>query len=598
MGEINRLFSRFMPSGFYYKTFMWPSWKVYEGAIRRAAGLGQAPEQPDPDHYDKTNAHCDVLVVGTGPSGLAAALAAGRSGARVLLVEQDSELGGSLLSSEREAEIAGQPAMDWVKAARAELESLPDVRILTRTQCFAYYDHNFLGLLERVTDHLPQAERPAHLPRQRFWKVRAGHVVMATGAIERPLVFRDNDRPGIMLASAASAYVNRYAVKPGKRAVLFTNNDSGYAAALDLKQAGLEVVAVLDARAEPSGPLTERARETGIPIKAGRVVTGTKGRFRITALTHMALDKDGKSVSGQAEEIACDLLLSSGGWTPSVHLFCQSKGTLHWDHELSCFRPHESMQKAQGVAGSANGSFGLGRCLAEGHAAGQAAAESTGHNTSTVGEVANSEDRGFLPIRELFLVPSDKPVGAGGKHFVDLQNDVTAADLLLALREGYSSIEHVKRYTTTGMGTDQGKTSNVNAIGIVAEQFNATVPEVGVTTFRPPYTAVTFGVFAGRDVDELLDPARITPMHSWHVNNGALFEHVGQWLRAWYYPREGEDLRTAVSREVKATRDSSASWMPPRWARSTSRDRTPRSSSTSSIPTPGANCRSGAVATA
>ena len=557
LSEAVGLASRLIPSGFYYKTFMWPSWKLFEKPIRHAAGLGRAPRLPDPDRYDKTFAHCDLLVVGAGPAGLAAALAAGRSGARVLLVEQDSRLGGSLLSAP-ETLIEGASALEWIAAAEAELSAMPEVRILKRTTCFAYYDHGLLGLLEKVTDHYAPRERPAHLPRQRLWKVRARQVVLATGAIERPLVFRDNDRPGIMLASAASSYVKRWAVKPGTRALVFTNNEGGYRAALDLKSQGVDLAAVIDLRLAASGPLSERARDEGIPIRTGYAVTGTEGRLRLKKAFVAPLDAAGQRVFGGGEPIDCDLLVSSGGWNPTVHLFCQSKGSLEWDEQLACFRPGSSMQRNQAVVGAANGTFGLAQALAEAHEAALAAAAAAGFPSESGSSAppSTSEEDDYLPLREIYLVPSNQPVGQGGKHFVDQQHDVTAADLLLALREGYRSIEHVKRYTTTGMATDQGKTSNVAAIGIVAEHLGKPLPEVGVTTFRPPYTPVTFGAFAGRDVDDLLDPERTTPMHAWHLAQGALFENVGQWKRAWYYPRPGEDMRQAVSREVKATRDS------------------------------------------
>jgi sarcosine oxidase subunit alpha len=557
VGGVNNLLSRFLPAGFYYKTFMWPAaaWETYEKAIRQAAGLGVAPSKPDPDRYDKTFAHCDLLVVGAGPAGLAAALAAARAGARVLVAEQDFALGGDLLS-DRSATIDGRPALEWVAEAEAELRGHERVRILTRTICFAAYDHNFFALHERVTDHLAPGERPGTLPRHRLWKLRTRQAIFATGAIERPLVFRDNDRPGIMLASAARSYLNRWGVKPGSRAVVFTGNDSGYATALDMTAAGLPVAAVVDLRERAEGPLSEQARDAGLRVLAGHAVIGTEGDKRIAKLRVARLEADGTRVTGTPEEIACDLLVSAAGWSPTVHLHCQAKGSIAWDEAHACFLPDASMQKGQAVAGSAAGAFGLASCLSGGEAAGRRAAEALGLGVAAPPRSHQAEDRDFLPMRQLYCVPSDKPLGQGGKHFVDQQNDVTAADLLLALREGYRSIEHVKRYTTTGMGTDQGKLGNVNAIGIVAEHLGLPLPEVGVTTFRAPYTPVSFGAFAGRDIEDLLDPVRTTPMHSWHERNGALFEDVGQWRRAWYYPREGEDLHKAVAREVKATRET------------------------------------------
>ena len=555
VSAINNSFSRVLPSGFYYKTFMWPAalWMKYEYVIRHAAGMGKPPEARDPDHYDQTYAHCDVLVVGAGPAGLAAALAAGESGARVILVEQDAALGGALLGA-RDETISARPALGWVAKTRAALDKLDDVTVLARTTAYGYFDHNYLALIERVTDHL--ADKPEHLPRHRLWKVRAKQVVLATGSIERPLVFADNDRPGIMLADACRTYLNRYAVKPGRKAALFTNNDGAYRAALDMAAAGIGIAAIIDARADPEGPATERAEAAGLPVLSGHAVTGTAGDKRLRQVRVARLSDDGQSVTGEGQPLDCDLLAVSGGWSPTVHLYSQSRGKIVFDAGRGCFVPGDPFQATR-AAGACNGTFGLASCLAEGFAAGEAAAKDARLKAAARKKKApKAADEGFLPARWLWLVPSDRPLGRGGKHFVDLQNDVTAADLKLALREGYSSVEHVKRYTTTGMGTDQGKTSNVNAIGIMAETVDRPIPEVGVTTFRPPYTGVTFGAFAGRDVDDLFDPVRTTPIHGWHERTGAAFEDVGQWKRPWYFPQAGETMHDGVNREAKAVRDS------------------------------------------
>ena len=553
VGAVNQLFAKLFPAGFYYKTFMWPAkaWPTYEKVIRHAAGLGKAPTEPDPDFYDKRYAHCDVLIAGGGPSGLAAALTAARSGARVILADENAEFGGSLLSS-RET-IDGKPAIDWVAATLEELRQHPDGRILPRTIVFGYYDHNWIDLLESRTDHLSQ--KPDDRPRQRMWKVRAQEVVLATGAIERPLVFVDNDRPGILLASAARTYVNRYGVKPGERCVLVTNNDGAYQAALDMQDAGVEIAAAIDIRAEAAGPFTEKAKQAGIRILANHGVAGVEGAKRVRAIKAQPLAGDGESLTGSAEKIACDVVANSGGWNPSVHLFSQSRGKLRFEPETAAFVPDRSVQRERS-AGSCQGTWGLKGCLKDGLTAGAAAAKAAGFPETKAVTTPKASDEGFLPARWLWTVPGEKPVGHKGKHFVDYQNDVTAADLLLAIREGYTSIEHVKRYTTTGMATDQGKTSNVNALGIVSQARGLPIPEIGTTTFRPPYTPVTFGAWGGRDVGDLFDAERHSPMHAWHVRAGAEFENVGLWKRPWYYPKPGESMHDAVQRESKATRDS------------------------------------------
>ena len=551
LGAVNSLLSRFFPAGFYYKTFMWPPslWMTYERYIRKAAGLGRPPRERDPDRYEKAWRHCDVLVVGAGPAGITAALAAGRSGARVMLIDEQAEPGGSLLS--RKGAIDGAPATEWLDRALAELSSLPEVTVLPRTTAYGYYDHNMVCLIERIGDH--RGGSNGGVPRQRLWHIRARQVVLTTGAIERPLVFSDNDRPGILLASAIEAYVNRYAVAPGRRAVIVTGNDSGYGAALALAGAG-SAVTVIDLRTEPRGPHHEMARTRGIEILGGHTVARTFGNGRVTGVEVMPMTADGEGVAGSGRRIECDLVGMAGGWSPTVHLYSQAGGKLRYDEALAAFVPG-NFRTGQHLAGAVCGSFALGAALAEGFAAGAAAAEAAGFRTAAAPVPAVDGDEPS-PQRVLWVLPSFKPLGHGGKYFVDFQNDDTAADLKLAVREGYRSVEHVKRYTTTGMGTDQGKTSNINALAILSETVNAAIPAVGTTTFRPPYTPVTIGAFASRDLGDLLDPIRRTPTHGWAEKVGAPFENVGQWKRAWYFPRPGETMHAAVNREVKAARTS------------------------------------------
>jgi sarcosine oxidase subunit alpha len=544
---LNDMLGPLFPVGFYYKTFMWPpSWwqSVYERLIRRTAGLGKAPTERDPDRYEHMHAHCDVLVVGAGPAGLMAALAAGRSGARVILADEQTELGGALL-----AEPIDHPGAAWLLEVTAALEACPELRVLTRATAFGYYDHNYLGLIERVSDHLPGSAAP-HLPRQRFWKIRARQVVLATGALERPLVFAENDRPGIMLAGAARAYVNRYAVGPGRRAVVFTNNDSAYRTALDLLRARIGVT-VVDVRPRPEGSLPGEARTAGASVLAGHAITATRGRLRVASVQVRKIGDGGDRVEGDVQTLPCDLVCVSGGWNPTIHLQSQSRAVPRYDATRGMFLPGPPVQ-AERSAGACNGAFALRACLEEGARAGLEAARATGFAAAPP-DLPDLPETQESPSRTIWLVPSGRPVRRG-KMFVDLQNDVTAGDLHLALGEGYRSIEHVKRYTTAGMGTDQGKTANVNALGIVAERSGRAIADLGVTTFRPPYTPVTFGAIVGRNCGAMFDPVRRTPMHAWHEAQGAAFEDVGQWKRPRYYPRAGEDMAAAVARETRAAR--------------------------------------------
>ena len=556
VGALNDFFAPFIPAGFYYKTFMWPrrAWyALYEPRIRAAAGLGRAPALPDPDRYATRFAHCDVLVVGAGPAGLAAATAAAALGARVILCDEHSQPGGSLLDEDPAAPclIEGDPAPAWLRATLAALAANPKVTLLTRTTAFGYFPHNLVGLSERLTDHL--AAPSADAPRERQWQVRAREVVLAAGAIERPLVFAGNDRPGIMLAGAARTWLNRYGVLPGTRAVLVTACDEAYGAALELQQAGVYLACIADTRA--AGEASARARAAGIPVLVEACVLGTQGRRRVNAIELASLTA-GELTQRQTQP--CDLVLMSGGYTPSVHLHSQSRGELIWSESLQAFIPGAAAERTRS-AGACRGVMTVAAALEDGAAAGSAAAAEAldperagvdparGRGRKVPAPLTPAETSGFVGAP-----PRSDP--ARGRAFVDWQNDVTAKDLALALREGFRSIEHVKRYTTTGMATDQGKTSNLNALGIVARALGKSLPQVGLTTFRMPYTPVTFGSFAGLSRGDLFDPVRRTPLYAWAAAQGAVFEDVGLWKRARYFPRASEDLHAAVARECLAVR--------------------------------------------
>jgi sarcosine oxidase, subunit alpha len=453
---VNDRLSRLLPAGFYYKTFMWPNWNLFEGTIRKAAGLGTAPTEPDVDRYRHRFAHCDVLVIGAGPAGLNAAREAALAGAKVLMVEAEPALGGSALWRQREA---------GKDLGIADLEAMPNLTILTRTTAFGYYDHNLVAAVE----HCAGGER--------LWKIRAGAVILATGAIERPLVFPNNDVPGVMLASAVQRYAHGFGVAAGKRAVLFGNNDGLADYAAQFAAAGIEVVATLDTR-------------------RSEAVLGVRGRKRVRA------------VRTSRGDIACDLLAVSGGWNPVVHLFSQSSGSIRFCEKRQMFVPEGAVQAVRCVGGAA-GDFDL--------------------DTQPWHSDGN------------------------GKAFVDLANDVTAADVRLAARENYASVEHLKRYTTLGMGPDQGKTSNVNGLMLMGEATGRTPGEVGTTRFRPPYTPVSFGAIAGARTSELVRPRKYLPAYRWHEAQGAVFEDYG-WQRPEAYPQPGESIDAAALREAKAVR--------------------------------------------
>ncbi len=539
MAVNDTLLSRFIPAGFYYKTFMWPkkAWdSFYEPRIREAAGLGVAPTEPDPDHYSQRYAHCDVLVVGAGPAGIAAARTAAETGGRVILCDDRARMGGSLLAAV-DTVIDGLSADQWVARELDALAAMANVTLLPRTIAFGYYPHNWIGLTEKLTDHLAAAERGAS--RERLWQVRAKQVVLATGSIERPLVFPDNDRPGIMLAEAARTYLQQYGVRVGERVAIVAAHDNAYRVAHELKAAGVGIAVIADIRQRSA--VSEQAAASGLNVVTEARIDGTTGKLRVASITVTA--------QGRGIRHACDAVLMAGGFTPSVHLFSQSRGKLSWDEKLQAYLP-ESSPEALVSAGACRGRFALDAALADGRQAGAA----------VVGRDATASPAPSVTVRHaqgeggyMGAAPTSADLSKA-KAFVDWQNDVTAKDIMLATREGFLSIEHVKRYTTTGMATDQGKLSSINALGIVSEATGRSIPEIGLTTFRSPYTPVTFGTLAGHARGDLFDPARITAINDWAVEQGAAFEDVGNWRRAHYFPRGGEDMHAAVNRECVAVR--------------------------------------------
>lgn len=538
LGAMNDWLSPLFPAGFYYKTFMGgPGWKLYGPIIRRMAGLGRSPTRAGSHRYEKRFHHCDVLVAGAGPAGLVAALVAARSGARVLLADDRCEPGGQLL--ETPSEIDGRPALDWVTEVVTELDVSPNVVRLSDATVAGYYDHNFLTIVE---------QRPAQSRlHERLWKVRAGQVVIATGAMERPLVFADNDRPGVMLAQAARAYAFRFGVLAGRRAVFVTNNSSAYEAAIDLARSGMRVVAIVDTRERIDEALASVARSLDIEVLLRHTIVSVKGVYSVSGV-----DVAPRNSPQRARRLMCDLVLMSGGWNPLVHLHSQSGGRPTYDTQSACFCPGESMQ-AERSAGAARGVFSLGDCVADGIRAGSEAVESLGKSAASL------RPFGTASTAPLAIEPCWELPGASrrAKAFVDYQNDVTTDDLRLAVSENFVSVEHVKRYTTTGMGTDQGKLGNANAIGLLSNLLERDLGQVGTTTYRPPYTPVSFGAIAGNDVGDLIVPSRRTPITSWNeARHAAMFEAGAAYRRPSYYPRNGETMALAINREVKACRNS------------------------------------------
>ncbi len=559
VGEINNRFSRYIPAGFYYKTFMHPRafWKhIYEPVIRRAAGLGPAPKEADPDRYEHVHIHCDVLVVGGGIAGLAAARSAMEAGARVILADENSRLGG--VSDLNDEKIEGENALAWISKTTEELAASETVHLLTRTTATGHFDHNYVVMCERVCDHDP-ARLKNGAPRHRLWKVRTKEVVLATGSIERPITFADNDKPGVMLASAVRGYIARYAVTPGSAAVLFTNNDDAYRTFTALYDAGVTLTRIIDSRPAPDSILTDKAKALGIPLSFGSGISSVKtedGGKCIAGVSVTSLTGGGGLNRPIGAE--CDFICMSGGFNPAVHLFSHGGGKLIYDETLQAFRPGETRERIR-VAGAANGVFETAKILAEGILAGWSAARDALPKGAAKGRAPRppkADAQPISPSEPVWFVPAHGEKNEGNKHFLDFQNDVTVADVELANREGYRSVEHVKRYTTLGMATDQGKTSNINALGILSEALGKTIPEIGTTTFRPPYTPFSFGAFVGPVRGKLFQPVRRTPIQSWHEDIGAEFEPIGQWRRPYCYPKGSERRSDAVKREVLAVRNA------------------------------------------
>ena len=552
IGGINNILSPLLPAGFYYKTFMWPAkfWEKYEYFIRRSAGLGKSPTQPDPDTYEHKYIHCDVLIIGGGISGIMAAKTAAKSGFKTLLVDEKPNLGGSTIYQNSDHfRINNQNSSSWLEKEINEIKKLKNLEIKLRTSVAAFYSYNFLLARENLTDHLSIEQRKNKI-RQRLLKIRAKKVITATGSIERPLIFDNNDRPGILLSSAIKKYADYYGVACGENIIILTNNDSAYETALSLIEKGINIKTIIDNREEVDSKLIYEVEKNNVKIYKGFTVTDTAGYKRINKVSIMQLSRDGQKVLGSKIDLSCDCLGISGGWTPAVHLFTQSGGKLIFKENDQIFVP-DKYTSDQISIGSCNGEETLDEIL-----------NTVPELLKKILNIKSSEYKNLEVLsstnkskRNIWLLPSDKVMGKT-KPFVDFQNDATAKDIKLALREGFKSIEHVKRYTTTGMGTDQGKLGNMHALGIISETTGTKVGELGTTTFRPPYTPLTFGTIVGRNVGEYFDVFRKTPIHNWHIENNAEFENVGQWKRAWYYPKGNEDMYEAVQRESKAAREN------------------------------------------
>ncbi|MGO4907773.1 sarcosine oxidase subunit alpha family protein [Pseudorhodobacter sp. W20_MBD10_FR17] len=530
VGVVNNYVSRFLPAGFYYKTFIHPraAWKhVFEPIIRQSAGLGSAPKEPDADRYEYVYAFCDLLIIGGGIAGLNAALTVGQAGKRVMLIEQTAHWGGRAVVDGDMVE--DESAEDWVKSAVDALKTMKNVTMRNRCMGAGVYDHGYVLANERVADHTPMDGRP----KQRVWRIRAGHIITATGAIERPLSFAGNDIPGVMLAASVRDYVVNFAVSPGDRTVVVTNNDDAYLTAIALVEAGLSVPAIIDARSDVTGELPARARALGIRVEAGRGIASVKGGKRVTGVQVCLQAGEGAVL----EDIVCDAVAMSGGWSPVVHLWSHCGGKLTWSETLSAFIPDEARPPLN--------HDGAAMVTVVGAAAG----------LYSPADIIAGESSASAQVPPVWVMPQGAPIALRSKMWLDYQNDVKVSDVQLAAREGYESVEHTKRYTTLGMATDQGKLSNINGLGVLSNALGEEIPQVGTTTFRPPYAPVTIGALAGEARGEIFQPLRRTPMQDWHDQNNAYMEPVGLWRRPYCYPRTGETHEQAVHREVKNTRE-------------------------------------------
>lgn len=553
IGALNQFLAPSLTAGFYYKTFIHPRpfWKhVFEPFIRQSAGLGKAPSEKDGDKYEHVYGFCDLLIVGGGVAGLQAALAAGTAGARVLLIEQNGHWGGR--APVDGAKIDGQDAQVWVDAAVAQLEAMDNVTLKQNVQGSGVYDHGYVLATEMNQDHVPGTD----MARARLWRIRTRQILVAAGAIERPLSFAGNDIPGVMLAGGVRDFVVNWAVNPGQATVVVTNNDDAYRTALCLLDAGLDVPAVVDARDEVKGDAVDAVRARGVRVLTGTAIAKVKGKKRVEGVALCKMATAGGAIT---ETIDCQAVAMSGGWSPAVHLFSHCGGKLYWDDAMAMFRPdparlptsHDGKPFVR-TAGSANGHLTTAEILEDAVVATQAA---LGLETAPVTAAsADAEVEG--PIAPVWVMPSEASYALRSKMWLDFQNDVKVSDVQLAAREGYESVEHTKRYTTLGMATDQGKLSNINGLAVLGKALGKDIPEVGTTTFRPPYTPVPMGAIAGEARDEAFQPLRRTVIHEWHEANGAHWEPVGHWRRPYCFPRTGETIEQAVHREVKNTRTS------------------------------------------